>query len=315
MIRTTNVRDGRIDLSSVKHVEEWVYRRWVRRGEPQDGDIILTREAPLGEVGMLSRSDGVFLGQRLVLYRADPAKADRKFLLHAMRSPYVQAQIHAFGSGATVEHMRVPDCSKILIPCPGVAEQRRIGAILGAFDELIEINERRIELAEDIARSLYREWFVRFRFPGHEEVTFVDSELGLVPNGWRVKRLGEVAKFLYGKSLPAKQRHPGTVAVVGSSGVVGAHNKALVQAPGLVVGRKGNVGAVWWLDRDFFPIDTTYYVESDRPVGWLYWVLLNIPFSDSHAAVPGLNRDHAESHLVVEPEEGRGDSFAPLRVH
>ncbi len=167
MIRTTNVKHGRVDLSQVRFVEEEVYLRWVRRGSPIDGDIILTREAPLGEVGMLRNPDRVFLGQRLVMYRVDPERADRNFVLYAMRSPHVQAQIRAFGSGSTVEHMRVPDCGELLIRCPDVAIQRRIGAVLGAFDALIEINERRIQLLEELARSLYIEWFGRFRTPGY----------------------------------------------------------------------------------------------------------------------------------------------------
>ncbi len=186
MIRTTNVKDGRIELETVRHVTEDVYRRWVRRGDPQIGDIVLTREAPLGEVGMVKDASGVFLGQRLVLYRPDPGQCDGSFLLHAMRSQGIQAQIRAFGSGATVEHVRVPDCAELLVACPDVGLQRRIGSVLAAFDELIEINERRIELLEDLARSLYREWFVHLRFPGHEDAEFVDSELGAIPEGWTV---------------------------------------------------------------------------------------------------------------------------------
>ncbi len=82
--------------------------------------------------------------------------------------------------------------------------QRRIAAVLSAFDELIEINDRRIELLEDLARSLYREWFVRFRFPGHEEVAFVDSELGSMPEGWRARPASEV--FLVNPRLRSDQQ-------------------------------------------------------------------------------------------------------------
>jgi len=192
MIRTTNVKNGRVDLANVRHVDEEVYRRWVRRGVPADGDIVLTREAPLGEVGMLHDPAGVFLGQRLVMYRADPELADRNFLFHAMRSPTVQAQIKAFGSGSTVEHMRVPDCGELLISCPDVSTQRRIGAVLVAFDDLIEINERRIELLEDLARSLYREWFVRFRFPEHEAPGRTAQPVASMPQSWAVRLASDV---------------------------------------------------------------------------------------------------------------------------
>jgi type I restriction enzyme S subunit len=82
---------------------------------------------------------------------------------------------------------------RLQVTCPQVGTQRRIAAVLSAFDELIEINERRIELLEDLARSIYREWFVRFRFPGHEDVDLVDSELGPIPEGWVVARLDDLA--------------------------------------------------------------------------------------------------------------------------
>jgi type I restriction enzyme S subunit len=134
---------------------------------------------------MLRDASGVFLGQRLVMYRADPNRADRNFLLYAMRSPDVQAQIKAFGSGATVEHMRVPDCGELLISCPNFGTQQRIGSVLAAFDELIAINDRRIELLEEVARSLYREWFVKLRFPGH------DPANGL-PRDWRRRPASQV---------------------------------------------------------------------------------------------------------------------------
>jgi len=83
---------------------------------------------------------------------------------------------------------------------PSVATQRRIAAVLSAFDELIEINERRIEVLEDLARSLYREWFVRFRFPGHEDATFVGSARGEIPERWTVCRLDAIAAIVMGQS-------------------------------------------------------------------------------------------------------------------
>lgn len=186
MIRTTNVKGGWVNLSEVKYVTEEVFRKWTRRQVPKQGDVILTREAPLGEVGMLRSNDHVFLGQRLVSYRADPRKLDNRFLLYAFQSADLQAQFKALGSGATVEHIRVPDCEKWILHLPPLNEQHRIAAILSAYDDLIENNTRRIAILEEMARRLYEEWFVRFRFPGHEQVRMVESELGLIPEGWRI---------------------------------------------------------------------------------------------------------------------------------
>lgn len=130
MIRTTNVRNGRVNLDNVNYVSEATYQRWTRRQVPQRGDVLLTREAPLGEVGMLRTDDKVFLGQRLVSYRANPAELDNHFLLFALRSLDLQKQIRAFGSGATVQHMRVPDTKALMLSLPPLARQKEIVADL-----------------------------------------------------------------------------------------------------------------------------------------------------------------------------------------
>jgi len=185
MIRTTNIKGGWINLEEVKFVKADVFAKWNRRTTPRKGDVILTREAPLGEVGMLRDNDSVFLGQRLVLYRADPQKLDNRFLLYSLRSDFLQGQIRAFGSGATVEHMRVPDAEKLLLQAPPISTQKRIGDILGAYDDLIENNTRRIKILEEMAQMIYREWFVDFCFPGHEKVEMVKSDKRHIPKGWK----------------------------------------------------------------------------------------------------------------------------------
>ena len=204
MIRTTNVKKGWVNLSEVKYVTKETFDRWTRRQLPRKGDVILTREAPLGEVGMLRGDDQVFLGQRLVSYRANPAKLDNRFLLYAFQGRDVQAQVKGLGSGATVEHMRVPDCEKLTLSLPPLSEQRGIASILSAYDDLIENNARRIAILEEMARRIYEEWFVRFRFPGHEQVKMVESELGLIPEGWRVKGVYDIADVTYGFPFKSK---------------------------------------------------------------------------------------------------------------
>lgn len=201
MIRTTNVRNGRIDTGNVRYVTEETFKIWARRGQPRFGDVILTREAPLGEVGMLRTSEPVFLGQRLVMYRADPSRLEQHFLLYSMLHPETKAQIQAFGSGATVEHMRVPDCGKIRIPLPELEVQKRISAVLSAYDEMIENNERRIQVLEEMARTIYHEWFVKFRFPGSESLT------GGRPVDWELRPLSSVLDVNPRLSIDATSGH------------------------------------------------------------------------------------------------------------
>ena len=91
---------------------------------------------------------------------------------------------------------------------PPLPTQRKIAAILSAYDDLIEVNTRRIAILEEMARALYREWFVRFRFPGHEGVRMVESAVGLVPEGWEVKALGDIAMREVRRGVQPEQIDP-----------------------------------------------------------------------------------------------------------
>lgn len=105
--------------------------------------------------------------------------------------------------GATMASLNQDIISRIQFPCPPIATQRRIASILSAYDALIENNTRRISILEEIARRIYEEWFVRFRFPGHEQVKMVESELGLIPEGWQVQTVADFGKVITGKT-PSK---------------------------------------------------------------------------------------------------------------
>ena len=199
MIRTTNVKAGRINLDDCRYVDEATFVKWTRRIQPKRNDIVLTREAPLGEVGLLRSDESVFLGQRTMLYRANPKKLDQRFLYYSMLGPFVQGQIRSKGSGATVEHLRVPDAESFLVAYPPLEEQRRIAAVLSAYDDLIANNQRRIALLESMAEDIYREWFVRMRFPGAKAAVFDKG----VPTDWTHEPIPDAFKF-YGGATPAK---------------------------------------------------------------------------------------------------------------
>ncbi len=150
---------------------------------------------------------------------------------------------------------------------------------------------------EEAARLLYREWFVHFRFPGHEHVKIIDG----IPEGWERRNVGDLLDLCYGKALKEEARIEGPFPVYGSSGVVGTHQAALVEGPAIVVGRKGNVGSVYWSPVDFWAIDTVYFVSKEQSDLWLYLALPNVGFQNTDGGVPGLNREFAYSRSVVKP--------------
>jgi type I restriction enzyme S subunit len=216
MLRTTNVKGGRIDRAECRRVSKETFVKWTRRADVKHGDVILTREAPLGEVGYVDFTDTVFLGQRLMQYRANRALLEPRFLLYSFLSKDLQNQFGAHeGSGSTVSHIRVGDCSKFQLPLPPLAEQKNIAAVLGALDDKIELNRRMNATLEATARALFQSWFVDFdpvrakldgRKPvGMDEATaalfsdsFEESAVGHIPKGWEICSLAKKIELLSG---------------------------------------------------------------------------------------------------------------------
>ncbi|QOZ07309.1 restriction endonuclease subunit S [Bradyrhizobium sp. CCBAU 51765] len=194
-IRTPNVGRGRLQLDGVNRVDEATYRAWAKRAIPQPNDLIIAREAPVGNVAIIQQHQKVCLGQRTVLVRPDPTKVDPAFLCYYLLGDYAQSRFKAAAIGATVPHLNMKDIRNLPIPSlPSLVIQRRISSILGAYDDLIEVNQRRITLLEEMARRLFEEWFVRFRFPGDEDHTMVETPEGRLPKGWSLTSLGELCQ-------------------------------------------------------------------------------------------------------------------------
>lgn len=240
----------------------------------------------------------------------DKSKSDLHFIkytLDLMRNRFLSVS-----RGATQDNLSLDKILSFPILAPDAAEQHRIGAILSAYDDLIENSQRRIKILESMARALYREWFVHFRFPGHEGHPRVASSFGEIPQGWEVKKLGDILELNYGKALKKEDRRGGPFPVYGSSGVVGTHDTSLVKGPGIIIGRKGNVGSVFWCDEDFFVIDTAYFVTSRLPLPYLYYVLPTLNFINSDAAVPGLSRNQAYMLDILVPPALVLENFCEL---
>lgn len=297
-IRTPNIGKGRLLLDGVNRVSEETYRIWTQRAVPEPGDLILAREAPAGNVAIIKEGEKVCLGQRTVHLRPNPKIVDADFLCYFLLAPPQQGKLLAAETGATAKHVNMRDIRRLeLSNLPDLNSQRAAGAMLGAYDDLIENNRRRMALLEESARLLYREWFVRLRFPGYEHTPIVDG----VPQGWERKTLGDSITLNYGKALKAEIRVEGDYPVYGSSGIVGTHETPLVQGPAIILGRKGNVGSVYWSSKSFFPIDTVYFVSPESSSLYLFYALKNMHFISTDVAVPGLNRDFAYSRPLLHP--------------
>ena len=215
VLRNQNIRNGRLDLSEPSYTDEKHFAERTRRALPRPGDLVITREAPMGEVCMIPPDLRCCLGQRMVLLRPDASKAEARYLLYALQSAAVQQEIGAReGTGSTVSNLRIPLLEAIAIPYRPFDEQRAIAHILGTLDDKIELNRRMSETLEAMARALFKSWFVDFdpvrakaegRDPGLPQALaglfparLVGSQAGELPDGWKVGSIYDIADVVYG---------------------------------------------------------------------------------------------------------------------
>jgi type I restriction enzyme, S subunit len=212
--------DGHLDLSDIRHIAEEDYSTWTRRVEPKPGDIVFTYEATLNRYAIIPHGFRGCLGRRMALIRTDPKKVDTGFLFYYFFAPAWREVIKKnMMTGATVDRIPLITFPNFPVSVPPLPVQRRIAGILSAYDELMENSQRRIRLLEAMARALYREWFVHFRFPGHEKTKFVPSPLGRgiqgegaqrsdIPQGWEVKRVPECVDISPRVAVPRDGEKP-----------------------------------------------------------------------------------------------------------
>lgn len=238
------VKGGRIEPAE-EFIAEADYVAWMRRGMPEKGDIVMTTEAPLGEVAQL---DGrrIALAQRVITLRGKEKLLDNGFLRYLLQSTPVQGELKARATGTTVLGIKQSELRKVRLTLPPFPEQKRIAHILGTLDDKIELNRRMNATLEAMARALFQSWFVDFDpvrrnaarlqnqpspqpspngrgrsaaegegaggFDSLFPDSFEDSAMGEIPKGWMVKPLDEIADYQNGLALqkfrPADDEEP-----------------------------------------------------------------------------------------------------------
>ena len=329
VVKIANVKSGDLTMEDCAFVSPTVASQ-AGRFNLREEDILIALTGYIGEVAKVKGRDlPAVLNQRVGLFSVlDESRLDNSFLFQLLRNPNMREIIEGLGYGSAQPNISPKLIQNITISLPPLTEQRAIAHVLGTLDGKIEINRRMNETLLAIARALFKSWFVDFD-PVHAKVNghwkrgeslpglsadlfdlfpdrFVDSELGEIPLGWKVKSLGELVEFAYGRALKATDRKDGTIPVFGSNGQVGWHDERLIAGPGIVVGRKGNPGTVKWVNCDFFPIDTTFYVVPKvTNLSFLFFALTtqNLQSVSADSAVPGLNRNLAYMNKQVIPEK------------
>ncbi|MEA5098254.1 MAG: restriction endonuclease subunit S, partial [Burkholderiaceae bacterium] len=227
------IKDGRVmlDADEARFVDAALYKKWMKT-PLCSGDVLMTSEAPLGELAYLHSDVDWVLGQRLFAIRPRKGILDGRFLYYVLRNDQVRSDILGRATGTTVQGIRQAELRLVKIPVPDLNEQKIIAEILGSIDDRITLLRETNATLEAIAQALFKSWFVDFdpvhakaagREPeGMDKATaalfpdgFEESELGLVPRGWREATVGEIAEVVKGKSYSSKE-------------LVNSHNTALV---------------------------------------------------------------------------------------
>lgn len=311
------VSGGRLNLDRERRfVTPGIYERWMPV-KLAEGDVLLTSEAPLGEAALVPSSSSLCLGQRLFALRADPGVLDNRFLYYWLRSPAGRAALAERSSGTTVLGIRQAELVQVVIRAPDVRLQRAIGGLLASLDDLIENNRRRVEVLEEMARAIYREWFVRFRYPGHEDVPLVDSPLGPIPEGWKVCSLGEIStnhdRLRRPLSRSQRQKRSGSFPYYGAAKLIDWVDGWIIDGEYLLFAEDGSVQTsegypvLQLVQGKFWANNHTHILEGDGvSTRFLYLASALVPISGyvTGAAQPKITQANLNRiPLVVGPAE------------
>jgi type I restriction enzyme S subunit len=250
-----------------------------------------------------------YVNQSIITMRTNNKVLSQYFLFYHLSSKY-QFLRDLSASNSIRGSITCPMLGNLDINHPEIDEQQKIATTLSNYDNLIENNTKRIKILENIAKLIYEEWFVKFKFPGHEKVKFIDSELGKIPEGWEVKKLGDKIKVLRGKTITRNTITHGEVPVV-AGGLKPAyhHNKSNAKGPVITISASGaNAGFTRLYFGDIWASDCSYVNEESTSFVYYYYSLMENRATEINA----LQRGSAQPHVyakdlmrldIIDPKE------------
>ena len=237
--------------------------------------------------------------QRTYVIRAlDDKRLSNRYLYYTL-----QLKLELFknlSSGVTTKFLTLVILNQISLELPPLPTQRKISAILSAYDDLIENNLRRIKILEEMAQNLYIEWFVKFRFPGHEKVKMVDSTLGRIPEGWEVAEFRNLFEIKYGKTLPKTEfAEVGPYPVYGAGDVIGYYDKVLCQEKCALVTSRGNGSGTVWRTREAAFVTNNSLIILPK-VEFKHWDYSFVELLLKHSNVMEAKTGSAQPQVTIE---------------
>lgn len=304
--------EGRLDFSEIRHVSADDFPKWTRRVTPRKDDIVFSYEATLHRYAIIPEGFVGCLGRRMALMRPNKDKVDPKFLHYYLLSPAWRREAEASViNGATVDRIPLTKVPQFAVRFPSLTGQKRIAQVLAAYDDLIDNNRRRIGLLEEAARLLYREWFVQFRFPGHEHLKIVDG----VPEGWERATLKDVSDLTWGDTRTTKSAYTREgYDAYSAAGLDGKLPRYDYDRDGIVLSAIGAQCGKTWLARGKWScIKNTIRIFPLENIGleFLYFATFGEAFWPRRgAAQPFISQGDARAKSILVPTKGLLSTFS-----
>ena len=306
--------------------------------EAHPGDLLFTAAGTIGQVGIIppkGRYLKYIISNKQLRARLNSQVIDPLFAYYWFASPDMVTAIQSRNTGSTIPLINLSVIKSLRMPVPPLGEQQQIVAHLSLIDDRIALLRETNATLEAIAQALFKSWFVDFdpvhakqqgiAPEGMDDATaalfpdsFDESELGLVPRGWKVGKLQDLLVLQRGFDLPSSDRIPGNFPIIAASGPAGTHKTAMAKAPGVVTGRSGVLGRVFLELEDYWPLNTTLWVKEFRAASacYAYELLSLLDFASFNAgsAVPTLNRNHAHSLPYLIPSRACIDAYESVSM-
>lgn len=281
------------DISESLFISKELYNSFKEKfGVPVYGDILLTSVGTLGIPYYVKASDKFYFKDgNLTWMKSFVDELDSKYLYYWLSSSFGKASLLQRAIGSSQPALTIDILKKYRILLPSIVVQHRIASILSTYDSLIENNTKRIRLLEKMAENLYKEWFVRFRFSGHENVKMVNG----LPNGWKKGALSDVCEFKRGKNITSSEMKDGTIPVI-SAGITpsGFHSHANVYGISVTMSSSGaNAGYIAVHYSDIWAADCSYIEEASTPCIYYVYELLN----NIRSIINNFQRGAAQPHV------------------
>lgn len=310
VVRNYNLVDGHIDTSNLSYVDESTYLDRIKRAKPEEGDIIISREAPMGVVGIVPKGFKCCLGQRLVLLKVDRSKCDPQYLLYALLSNIVQVQIHRIDlTGSIVSNLNIPDMKKLLIPMVN-ENMDKVGGDLQSIDSKISNNNAIAQQLEAMAKTIYDYWFLQFEFPNEEGKPYRSSGGRMIwneelqqeiPEGWTSTRLKDIiVENPKSKIKVSDVKNDGEIPFFTSGADILSTNESIVSGLNCYLNTGGNADVKYYYGETSYSTDTWCITAENETKYILPFVLNKIKPSMDKVFFQGTGLRHLQKNLLRE---------------